>query len=55
MPALELPESTDLEQRINTEIRTRIEQVLQEAENRAQGLSGTPTWRRGATRRSSSP
>ena len=38
MPALELPESTDLEQRINTEIRTRIEQVLQEAENRARSV-----------------
>ena len=38
MPALELPESTALEQRINTEIRTRIEQVLQEAETRARSV-----------------
>ena len=35
LPALDLPDSTDLEQRINTEIRTRIEEVLQEAEDRA--------------------
>ena len=35
MPALELPENTDLEQRINTEIRARIDQVLQQAEERA--------------------
>ena len=34
LPALELPSSTDLEQRINTEIRARIDQVLQEAEDR---------------------
>ena len=38
LPALELPENTDLEQRINTAIRTRIEQVLQEAENRARSV-----------------
>ena len=35
LPALELPDSTDLQQRINTEIRTRIDQVLQQAEDRA--------------------
>ena len=35
LPALELPENTDLEQRINTAIRARIDQVLQEAEDRA--------------------
>lgn len=35
LPALELEGATDLEQRINTEIQTRIEQVLQEAEDRA--------------------
>ena len=35
MPALDLPENTDLEQRINTEISTRIDQILQEAEDRA--------------------
>ena len=35
LPALDLPENTDLEQRINTEIRTRIDQVLQQAEDRA--------------------
>ena len=35
MPALELSGDTDLEQRINTEISTRIDQVLQEAEERA--------------------
>jgi hypothetical protein len=35
LPALELPDSTDLQQRINTEIRTRIDEVLQEAEDRA--------------------
>ena len=55
MPALELPENTDLEQRINTEIRTRIDQVLQQAEERARGRSGTPMWRPGARRRTSSP
>ena len=35
LPALELPGNTDLEQRVNTEISTRIDQVLQEAEDRA--------------------
>ena len=35
LPALDLEGSTDLEQRINTEIQTRIDQVLQEAEDRA--------------------
>ena len=35
LPALELAANTDLEQRVNTEIRTRIDQVLQEAEDRA--------------------
>ena len=35
LPALELKGATDLEQRINTEISTRIDQVLQEAEERA--------------------
>ena len=35
LPALDLPENTDLEQRVNTEIRTRIDQVLQQAEDRA--------------------
>lgn len=35
LPALELEGATDLEQRINTEIQTRINQVLQEAEDRA--------------------
>ena len=38
LPALELPENTDLEQRINTAIRTRIDQVLQEAEDRARAV-----------------
>ena len=38
MPALDLPENTDLEQRINTEIRTRIDQVLQRAEDRARSV-----------------
>ena len=35
LPALDLPENTALEQRVNTEIRTRIDQVLQQAEDRA--------------------
>ena len=35
LPALELPGDTDLEQRINLAIQTRIDQVLQEAEDRA--------------------
>ena len=35
LPALELEGATDLEQRINTEIQTRIDQVLQDAEDRA--------------------
>lgn len=35
LPALELTGDTDLEQRVNAEIQTRIEQVLQEAEDRA--------------------
>ena len=35
MPALENTGNTELEQRVNTEIRTRIEQVLDEAEARA--------------------
>lgn len=35
LPALELNGATDLEQRINTEISTRIDQVLQQAEERA--------------------
>ena len=35
LPALENTGNTDLEQRINTEIRTRIDQVIQEAEERA--------------------
>ena len=35
LPALDLEGDTDLEQRINTEIQTRIDQVLQEAEDRA--------------------
>ena len=35
LPALDLAGDTDLEQRINTDISTRIDQVLQEAENRA--------------------
>lgn len=35
LPALDLAGDTDLEQRINTEISTRIDQVLQEAEQRA--------------------
>lgn len=34
LPALELPGDTDLEQRINLAIQTRIDQVLQEAEDR---------------------
>ena len=38
MPALENTGNTELEQRVNTEIRTRIEQVLQEAENRARSV-----------------
>ena len=38
LPALDLPENTDLEQRINTEIRTRIDQVLQRAEDRARSV-----------------
>ena len=38
LPALDLPENTDLEQRINTEIRTRIDQVLQQAEDRARSV-----------------
>jgi len=35
LPALDMEGETDLEQRINTEIQTRIDQVLQEAEDRA--------------------
>ena len=35
LPALDLAGDTDLEQRVNTEISTRIDQVLQEAEDRA--------------------
>lgn len=35
LPALENTGNTDLEQRINTEIRTRIDQVIQAAEERA--------------------
>ena len=35
LPALDLAGDTDLEQRINTEISTRIDQVLREAEERA--------------------
>ncbi len=35
MPALDLAGDTDLEQRVNTEISARIDQVLQEAEDRA--------------------
>ena len=35
LPALDMEGDTDLEQRINTEIQTRIDQVLQEAEDRA--------------------
>lgn len=35
LPALELPGDTDLDQCINTEIQTHIDQVLQEAEERA--------------------
>ena len=35
LPALDLAGDTDLEQRINTEISTRIDQILQEAEDRA--------------------
>ena len=35
LPALDLEGDSDLEQRINTEIQTRIDQVLQEAEDRA--------------------
>ena len=35
LPALELSGSTDLEQRINTEIQTRIDALLQDAEDRA--------------------
>ena len=35
LPAVEDTGNTDLEQRINTEIQTRIDQVLQEAEDRA--------------------
>lgn len=35
LPALENTGHTDLEQRVNTEIRTRISQVIQEAEARA--------------------
>lgn len=35
MPALDLTGDTDLEQRVNTEISARIDQVLQEAEDRA--------------------
>ena len=35
LPALDLEGNSDLEQRINTEIQTRIDQVLQEAEDRA--------------------
>lgn len=35
LPALEHTGDTELEQRVNTEIQTRIEQVLQEAEDRA--------------------
>ena len=38
LPALDLPENTDLEQRVNTEIRTRIDQVLQQAEDRARAV-----------------
>ena len=38
LPALDLPENTDLEQRVNTEIRTRIDQVLQRAEDRARAV-----------------
>ena len=35
LPALDMEGNSDLEQRINTEIQTRIDQVLQEAEDRA--------------------
>lgn len=35
LPALELPGDTALEQRVNTEISARIDQVIQEAEERA--------------------
>lgn len=35
LPALDMEGDSDLEQRINTEIQARIEQVLQEAEDRA--------------------
>lgn len=35
LPALDLAGDTDLEQRVNTEISTRIDQILQEAEDRA--------------------
>lgn len=35
LPALEMTGDSDLEQRVNTEIQTRIEQVLREAEERA--------------------
>ena len=38
LPALELEGATDLEQRINTEIQSRIDQVLQEAEDRARAI-----------------
>lgn len=38
LPALELPGDTDLEQRINLAIQTRIDQVLQEAEDRARAI-----------------
>ena len=39
LPALELPGDTDLAQRINLAIQTRIDQVVQEAEDRS-GASG---------------
>lgn len=45
---------TDLEQRINLAIQTRIDQVLQEAEDR-RGPSATPMWPPAVRRRTSSP
>lgn len=54
LPALELPGDTDLEQRINLAIQTRIDQVLQEAEDR-RGPSATPMWPPAVRRRTSSP
>ena len=53
LPALELPGDTDLEQRINLAIQTRIDQVLQEAEDRARAIRDAYVATGGAGRTSS--